>query len=72
MLIKCGYCKGSGHKYSNSDTLCPVCNGVGQVDVPGNHTTCGYCKGNGHKYSNSDTICPACNGTGVGKAMVFE
>jgi len=72
MIIKCGYCKGSGKKYSNATDICPVCSGAGQVDVPSEHYTCGYCKGSGHKYSNASDICPVCNGVGVTRVAKYD
>ena len=63
-LVRCGYCKGSGHYYGE----CPVCNGVGKVwlkippdwDCDVGILKCGYCNGSGHYYG----ICPVCHGVG--------
>ena len=74
-LVRCGYCKGTGKKYSNSSDICPVCDGSGHcflnlhpdsnVDEGWDLLRCGYCKGNGHKYTNASDICPVCKGVGT-------
>ncbi len=74
-LVRCGYCNGSGKKYRNDSTLCPICDGAGHcflnlhpdsnVDDGWDLLRCGYCKGSGHKYSNDSAICPVCKGVGT-------
>jgi DnaJ-class molecular chaperone len=63
-LVKCGYCKGSGHSYGT----CSVCNGVGTVRLkvpPDWHCDagilkCAYCNGSGH----AQGTCSVCRGVG--------
>jgi len=74
MMITCAYCQGTGKKYGRgTETVCPVCDGSGQVNVPTNHIECGYCKGTGHKYGRgTETICPVCNGIGITKIVNYD
>ena len=74
MIIECTYCQGTGKKYGeNHSDICPVCDGVGEVNVPSEHNECGYCNGTGHKYGRSHSdICPVCNGVGVTRIKDFE
>lgn len=71
MLIECPYCIGFGWDPKPKD-VCPVCSGVGKIEVPETHLKCAFCDGSGASskaggiFSNRVKIpCPVCSGTGV-------
>jgi DnaJ-class molecular chaperone len=77
MLNKCVYCEGSGQARTTgrASNVCPVCNGVGKIEIPQNHVECAYCRGKGVTnvtpgkgsvdHWGNRWPCPTCGGTGV-------
>lgn len=65
---RCERCNGSGIEPGYSDTICPVCNGTGQVTQSHGFfhisTTCYKCKGSGRIIKNP---CKECGGSGIVK-----
>jgi DnaJ-class molecular chaperone len=76
MLTECVYCEGRGQANTSGrkTNVCPVCNGVGKIDIPQNHVKCAYCRGTGATNTTPGTNdshwsrrypCPSCGGTGA-------
>ena len=65
---QCGPCGGHGYYYSDPKDTCKVCEGMGEVTLPGsaNHyKQCRPCNGHGFYYTNPKDTCGSCKGLGV-------
>ena len=62
-VIKCAFCKGTGHR-PHFRATCPVCKGAGENRITAEYMVCGDCRGSGQKRGTTLT-CYTCTGLGV-------